>query len=170
MVERLWTPWRFKYVTGQETVPGCLFCWAVEEGEGYDKERLVLHRAQHNFVIINRYPYNNGHLMVAPYAHVDDLSSSAPEQLSEMILLAQTCERILRGAYSPHGFNIGMNLGAVAGAGVKDHAHLHVVPRWTGDVSFLTTTNDTRVVPELPEQTYERLLPEFAALQRQVER
>jgi len=164
-MERLWTPWRFEYVTGQVAIDGCLFCWAVEGGEECDQERLVLHRAEHNFVIINKYPYNNGHLMVAPYAHVDDLEGSTSEQLAEMILLARACSGILRGAYCPHGFNIGMNLGAVAGAGVKDHAHLHVVPRWTGDVSFLTTTSDTRVVPELPEQTYERLRPEFATLE-----
>ena len=152
-------------MTGQVRVDGCLFCWAVAGGEECDKERLVLHRAEHNFVIINKYPYSNGHLMVAPYAHVDDLESSAAEQLAEMILLARACEGILRGAYHPQGFNIGMNLGAVAGAGVKDHEHMHVVPRWMGDVSFLTTTSDTRVVPELPEQTYERLRPEFATLE-----
>lgn len=165
-MERLWTPWRFEYVSGSSAQPpGCLFCWAVEGGPERDAERLVLYRGKSNFVIVNRYPYNNGHLVVAPYAHVPDLSSAEPSQLEELIRLARASEEILRGAYDPDGFNLGMNVGAAAGAGVAEHHHLHVVPRWVGDTNFLAATSETRVVPEVPDRTYERLRPAFDALQ-----
>lgn len=165
-MQRLWTPWRFEYVTGAaEDVEGCVFCWAIEGGPEHDAERLVLHRARYNFVIINKYPYNNGHLMIAPYDHISNLAQSSGDVLAEMMLLAKECERILGDAYHPHGFNIGMNLGRVAGAGIEWHQHLHIVPRWTGDVSFMTSINETRLVPEMPDQTYERLRPAFQALE-----
>lgn len=143
------------------TVDGCLFCWAVAGGPQDDAERLVLHRSRHNFVIINRYPYNNGHLMVAPYLHVADLEGSSSEQLQEMILLARAGEAILRRVYHPDGFNLGMNVGPASGAGVAEHHHLHIVPRWSGDTNFLSTTGDTRIVPETPERTYEQLRGRF---------
>ena len=143
---------------------GCLFCWASEAGEEFDRERLLLYRARFNFVMINKYPYNNGHLMVAPFAHVADLTGADPAHLGELVMLARACEGILREAYRPHGFNLGMNIGEAAGAGVADHLHFHIVPRWRGDVNFLATTTETRVVPELPSRTFERLRPAFAAL------
>ena len=141
----------------------CLFCWMVGDGPDHDRERGVLHRGRWNFVTINRYPYCNGHIMVAPFEHVADLTSANEQQLQEMILLARRGTRILSEEYRPHGFNVGMNVGAAAGAGVPDHHHLHIVPRWQGDTNFMSAVAETRVVPELPEQTYERLRPAFDA-------
>lgn len=146
-------------------MPDCLFCWMAEGGEASaDRERLVLHRGKLNLVAINRYPYNNGHLMIAPFRHVGELCSSTEEELAEMIALARVTEGILRREYHPHGFNLGMNLGAAAGAGVAHHEHLHIVPRWQGDTNFMGTTADTRVVPETPESTWDRLRPAFDEL------
>ena len=160
-MDHLWTPWRYEYVTGATRVPGCLLCAAVEGGPPADEANLVLHRGTSNFVIINKYPYSSGHLMVAPLAHVAELTGSSDEQLAELMTLARACESILADAYKPDGFNIGMNLGKAAGAGVVDHQHLHIVPRWIGDASFMTTTADTRVVPESPAETFARLRPAF---------
>ena len=151
-------------MTSAKVGPECLFCWLVD-GAASDRERLVLCRGRLNFVAINRYPYNNGHLMVAPLAHVADLASAQRQQLHELIELAQACERVLRRVYRPDGVNVGMNLGAAAGAGVAHHHHLHVVPRWSGDTNFMAAIAATRVVPELPEQTYDRLRPEFEQLE-----
>lgn len=164
-MQHLWTPWRIGYVTSQDPMPECLFCWLAEEvDEATARERLVLHRGKLNLVAINRYPYNNGHLMIAPYEHVGDLSSSSEEQLAEMIALARRAEGILRQLYHAHGFNVGMNLGAAAGAGVAHHEHLHIVPRWQGDTNFMGTTAETRVVPETPESTWDRLRPAFVEM------
>lgn len=143
---------------------GCLFCWMAEGGEEADAERLVLHRAHHNLVVINRYPYNNGHLMIAPYAHVADLVSADEPQLRELMSLARACQEVMQRVYRPDGFNLGMNLGSAGGAGVPGHHHLHVLPRWEGDTNFMSTTGDTRIIPEEPKRTYERLRPEFDTL------
>ena len=151
-------------MSGGPAGDGCLFCNAAAATRDTDGDNLVLHRAELNFVIINKYPYNNGHLMIAPFAHVADLDASSSDQLTEMMTLARSCERILRDAYDPQGFNIGLNLGAAAGAGVLDHLHLHIVPRWSGDASFLTATADTRVIPETPLGTYDRLRSAFEDL------
>jgi len=164
-MQRLWTPWRLEYVTAGTEMPECLFCWmAAGEGEADDRERLVLYRGKLNLVAINRYPYNNGHLMIAPYVHVETLVDADVAQLEEMIRLARLADGILRDTYRAHGINVGMNLGAAAGAGVAGHHHLHLVPRWRGDTNFMGTTAETRVVPEIPERTWERLRPAFAAL------
>jgi len=162
-MERLWTPWRYEYVTGVDKATGCVLCDVIAGGAEQDEEMLVLHRARHNYVIINKYPYSNGHLMVAPFEHVADLGGASGEQLDELMRLARACETILREAYGPDGFNIGMNIGRAAGAGVIEHHHLHIVPRWTGDASFMSATADTRVIPETPDGTYARLRPLFAA-------
>lgn len=160
-MERLWTPWRYEYVSSFGKASGCILCAATCGDPELDADTLVLLRGRHNYVIINRYPYSSGHLMVAPYEHVADLRSASTEQLSEMMRLAQACETILSEAYGPEGFNIGMNIGKAAGAGVVDHQHLHVVPRWIGDASFMSSTANTRVIPETPDGTYERLRPMF---------
>jgi len=162
-MERLWTPWRYEYVSSVGKVPGCVLCDAVAGGPEHDEEKLVLHRARFNYVIINKYPYSNGHLMVAPYAHVADLSHADPQQLAELMRLAQACETILGEAYGPDGLNVGMNIGRAAGAGVIEHHHLHIVPRWIGDASFMSATADTRVIPETPDGTFARLRPLFEA-------
>jgi len=160
-MERLWTPWRYDYVSSVGKVSGCVLCHVVEGGTQDDAENLVLFRAALNYVIINKYPYSNGHLMVAPFRHVANLAAADAEQVGEMMRLAQACETILGEAYAPEGFNIGMNIGRAAGAGVHEHHHLHIVPRWTGDASFMSATADTRVIPETPQGTYERLRPLF---------
>jgi ATP adenylyltransferase len=155
-MEFIWSPWRYDYLasTGKKP-PSCVFC--VGEDAASDAERLILLRAAHNFVILNLFPYTSGHLMIAPYAHLCDPGDASPEQTSEMMELAKKTIAALRQLYRPEGFNIGMNLGHCAGAGVRDHFHLHVVPRWTGDANFMTITGETRVLPEELTKTYQRL-------------
>ena len=160
-MKRIWSPWRMEYIKGERPA-GCLFC-DVTEGKD-DPDNLILFRGKWCFVILNRYPYNNGHLMVVPYAHVDmptELSSGA--QL-ELIQLVNECLRALRTVMEPDGFNVGMNLGASAGAGIKDHVHMHVVPRWTGDTNFMPVVGETRVIVEALGAAYDELLPVFASL------
>ncbi|HEY75123.1 MAG TPA: HIT domain-containing protein [Thermoflexia bacterium] len=158
----LWTPWRMAYLRGDEPLPeGCLFC---VKARSQDAEAHILHRGDCCYVILNRFPYNNGHLMVVPYAHVASLEDLDPETLAELMALTQLSLRVLREAYNPQGFNIGMNLGSVAGAGVADHIHLHVVPRWGGDTNYMSVVGQTRVIPEWLDQTYERLRPLFDRL------
>jgi len=147
------------YLCGDEPLPeGCLFC---VKPQLEDAEAHVVLRGQSCYVILNRFPYNNGHLMVVPYAHVATLEGLDAETLAELMALTQLSLRVLREAYSPQGFNVGMNIGAVAGAGVAGHVHLHVVPRWGGDTNYVTTIGRTRIIPEWLDQTYERLRPLF---------
>lgn len=150
------------YLRGDEPLPeGCLFC---VKARAQDAEAHILHRGDRCYVILNRFPYNNGHLMVVPYAHVASLEDLDPGTLAELMALTQLSLRVLREAYNPQGFNIGMNLGSVAGAGVADHIHLHVVPRWGGDTNYMGVVGQTRVIPEWLDQTYERLRPLFERL------
>ena len=147
------------YLRGEEPLPeDCLFC---VKPRSEDAEAHILHRGRSCYLILNRFPYNNGHLMVIPYAHVATLEDLDAETLAELMALTQLSIRVLRAAYDPQGFNVGMNIGEVAGAGVADHIHLHVVPRWGGDVNYMTTVGETRVIPEWLDQTYERLRPLF---------
>jgi ATP adenylyltransferase len=154
-MQNLFTPWRYAYLSGGRREKGCIFCSARDASD--DASRLVAYRGRHNFVVLNRYPYNSGHLMIVPYRHVDALSKCSAAQLHEMMRLAARCESALRSAYAMEGLNVGMNLGASAGAGVLGHLHLHLVPRWTGDTNFMTVTGRTRVTPELLEETYAKL-------------
>lgn len=155
----LWTPWRMPYLRGEEPLPeGCLFCIKPRSS---DAEAHIVYRGQRCYVMLNRFPYNNGHLMIAPYAHVASLEDLDGETASELMTLTQRSLKALREAYNPHGFNIGMNLGGVAGAGVVDHVHMHVVPRWGGDTNYMTVVGETRIIPEWLDQTYERLRPLF---------
>lgn len=149
-MDRLFTPWRLAYVTrASGVVSGCIFCEALTLG---DRDPLIVHRGQSCFVILNKYPYNNGHLMIVPNRHVGRLAELTPDELAELATLTQTAERVLTSAYNPHGFNMGLNLGKSAGAGVLDHLHMHVVPRWNGDTNFMTVVGEARVLPEeLPE-------------------
>ena len=151
----LWAPWRMKYILEDTQDNGCLFCTLVEQQDG--PGNLILHRGKHAFVVLNRYPYSNGHLMVVPYTHIDTLETLPSETLTEMMVLTQQSMIILRKAYNVDGFNIGSNIGEAAGAGIEEHVHLHIVPRWRGDTNFMATTADTRVIPENLEETY-RLL------------
>lgn len=145
-------------MTTADEVPGCVLCRA-RDGEA---ERLVVHVAERNFVVMNLYPYSSGHAMVAPLRHVGSLAEATLEELAEMMALARRLEQAFREEYRPDGVNVGMNLGRPAGAGVADHIHLHVVPRWTGDTNFMTVVAGTRVIPEDPERACRRLRPYFA--------
>lgn len=158
-MDRLWTPWRLTYVTEASTpAAGCIFCDARDQ-EG---ESLVVWRGVMAFVILNKFPYNNGHLMVVPLRHVARLADLSPGELGEVGRLAQAAERVLTSIYAPHGFNMGLNLGRAAGAGVLDHLHLHVVPRWNGDTNFMGVVGETRVLPEELSATAARVRDAFA--------
>ena len=157
-LDRMYAPWRSEYVgvhAPRSGVERCIFCRAVTSPA--DPENLVVHAAAHNVVVMNLYPYNSGHVMVAPRRHIAKLAASTPEELSEMTALAQKLESVLAEVYKPHGMNIGMNLGAAAGAGFADHIHLHMVPRWNGDSNFMTVVGETRVVPDDPLKACQRL-------------
>ena len=161
-METLFTPWRYAYITEHPQTGGCFLCDAAAAPE--EPERLVLHLAPHHLVILNRHPYSNGHLMVAPREHVATPLLASPEAQAELwptVLLAQ---RVLEEAYRAPGMNVGMNLGTAAGAGLPDHFHVHVLPRWQGDTNFMTAVGRTRLVPESLEGTRERLAPLFARL------
>lgn len=157
-MDRLWTPWRYSYVSSA-AAPGCIFCEKASASD--DEANLVVYRAERNFILLNLYPYTNGHIMIAPYEHVATLGEAAEETLTEMILLARRAEAVLRRLYQPAGMNLGMNLGQCAGAGVAGHIHLHMLPRWPGDVSFMTTVGETRVLPEDLHTTWRRLHAAF---------
>ena len=160
-MDRLWTPWRLGYVTEASTpAPDCIFCDALAR---VDRDPLVVHRGRAAFVILNKYPYNNGHLMVVPHRHTGRLVDLDADELVELMTLTRDAERVLMEIYAPHGFNIGLNLGQSAGAGVLDHLHMHVVPRWNGDTNFMTVVGDTRVLPEELPATAARVRRAFAA-------
>jgi len=157
-MERLWSPWRHEYIsqaTSSKSSSACIFCDAQRRSD--DEQSLVVHRGTFSFVILNRYPYISGHLMIAPYDHLAELDSAPKETTDELMDLAKRCQTALRSAYNPEGFNLGMNLGRVAGAGVADHFHLHMMPRWSGDTNFMTTVGETRVLPEDLNTTYQKL-------------
>lgn len=161
-MDHLWSPWRLQYVTGGTAPPGCVFCTA-DTGTDATQAALVVHRGRTCYVILNLFPYNNGHLMVVPGRHIATLSDATSDELHEMMQLTQLAERVLRQAYQPHGLNVGINIGRAAGAGVADHLHIHLVPRWNGDTNFMATVGETRVLPEALDATAERLRPLFAA-------
>jgi len=160
-MKRLWTPWRMQYLTGADkshSEPGCVFCaklYAPDESEH------VLCRGQFAYVTLNRYPYNNGHLMVIPNIHVASLENLAAPTLAELMQLTNRGLAVLRQAYQPDGFNIGVNLGHAAGAGIAEHVHIHIVPRWSADTNFMPIVGETRVIPETLDQTFTRLRPLF---------
>jgi ATP adenylyltransferase len=167
-MEVLFTPWRYAYITGQaesreqRAAGGCFLCEAAAAVD--DPERLVVHATEHHVVLLNRHPYSNGHLMVAPRQHVASPAAAPAAAQRESWPLLLLCQSVLEAAYGPDGMNVGMNLGRVAGAGLPDHYHLHLVPRWQGDTNFMTAIAETRLVPEDLLQTRERLRPLFARL------
>lgn len=155
-MEYLWSPWRMEYIENHTKMDGCVFCWAAaQEQDG--PENLVVYRGQHNFVILNRFPYTSGHLMVVPYVHEGRLEALDTATRAEMMELATQAIQVLQAVYRPQAFNLGMNLGTAAGAGIAAHLHLHVVPRWAGDTNFMSTVAQTRVLPEALEDTYRRV-------------
>lgn len=154
-MKRLWAPWRMTYLKANKT-EGCIFCQKAAERR--DRENLILWRGQSGLVLLNLYPYNNGHLMVTPYEHVPSIENLSPETLADLMGMVQKSLAVLRKAMNPNAFNIGINLGAAAGAGIADHMHIHVVPRWNGDTNFMPVLGETRVVPDFLENSYDQLL------------
>jgi ATP adenylyltransferase len=161
-LDYIWSPWRYRYLTStKDPVSACIFC-AMGAADA-DRETLIVHRARHNFVVLNRFPYTSGHLMVVPYVHVSDLGSLDDKTAAEMMMLTRASERHIRAIYRPDGLNLGMNIGESAGAGIAAHIHMHVLPRWTGDANFLSTIGETRVLPEELDVTWQRLSNAFTA-------
>jgi ATP adenylyltransferase len=161
-VERIWSPWRMAYIQAakeQGEDGGCIFCDLPAEGD--DVRTMILTRGELAFVIVNSFPYNPGHLMVAPFRHVGAFTSLEAAELADVDALVARSIRALEQEMEPHGYNLGMNLGRVAGAGIPDHVHWHLVPRWNGDTNFMPVVGQTRVLPELLEETYARLRPRF---------
>jgi len=154
-MDYIWSPWRYRYVADEAKDDRCVFCRALEAND--DRQTLIVLRAEKNFIILNRYPYTSGHVMIVPYVHSADLGAISPEALAEMMFLAQRTQKALQQLYHPEGYNLGMNLGRAAGAGITGHLHLHVLPRWSGDSSFMTVIGETRMEPEELSTTYERL-------------
>jgi len=154
-MDYLWTPWRYAYVTSAEKSAGCVFCDVVKPGD--DAKVHIVHRGQHCFVILNTYPYTPGHVMIVPYAHLDELRKLPPEAATEMIALSQRMESVLRDLYTPDGINLGMNIGKAAGAGIAGHIHMHVLPRWVADANFMTVVGETRILPETLDETWKRM-------------
>jgi ATP adenylyltransferase len=159
-MDRLWAPWRLEYVQGADEIEGCVFCRAAE---GDDEEQLVVHRGERAFVLLNKFPYASGHLLVAPYRHGADFGELDDGEALEVHRLAACGLDALRAVYAPEGFNLGWNLGRVAGAGIVDHGHLHVVPRWGGDTNFMPVLADVRVLPEHLAETRRKLAAAWAA-------
>jgi ATP adenylyltransferase len=164
-MERLWAPWRHAYVTGASgvVIPDCIFC-DMSSGSVPARDELLLVRGRVSFVVLNKFPYNNGHLMVVPNRHAPNLATLSGDEQAELMRLTRHAEIALTEAYAPHGINVGINLGKSAGAGVLDHLHVHLVPRWNGDTSFMGVIGNTRVLPEDLSQTAERLRPIFERL------
>lgn len=157
----LWTPWRYRYLSEGPHDERCIFCEALALND--DAKSQIVFRGKLSFIILNRFPYTSGHVMIVPYAHVAELPQCEPKALAEMMQLAQKMETALSGIYHPQGFNLGMNLGRCAGAGVTGHLHLHMLPRWIGDANFMTTVAETRMEPEELSVTYEKLKRALAA-------
>ncbi len=154
-MEHLWSPWRMNYISNQEKPDGCVFCEAARQADS--AENLIIYRDQRAFVILNRFPYTNAHLMIVPFSHQPSIEGLDPETRAEMMELVNRAMQMLRAEYQPEAFNVGINVGAAAGAGVTDHVHIHVVPRWPGDTNFMSTVGETRVLPEDLSETYRRM-------------
>lgn len=158
MIRPIWAPWRLEYILSKRG-SGCIFC--EKSGENRDKDNLILYRSAHNLVMLNLYPYNNGHLMVVPYRHLFSITDLSDEEALDLMKLTQLSVNSLKAAFMPEGYNIGINIGKVAGAGIEEHLHLHIIPRWVGDTHFMAVLDEVRVIPEHVMSTYERLFPIF---------
>jgi ATP adenylyltransferase len=161
-MERLWAPWRMIYIKKIEEEEGCIFCEKPKSNR--DEENLILFRGERTFVLMNLYPYNSGHLMVAPYKHTGNLGDLSEVEGSELFRLIRLSIEVLKKVLKPDGFNVGLNLGRISGAGYEDHLHFHIVPRWNGDTNFMPIIADTKVIPEALEETYRALKPVFVKL------
>jgi ATP adenylyltransferase len=154
-MDYLWTPWRYAYVTAAEKATGCVFCDLPKLGD--DVRARIVFRGQHCYIVLNSYPYTPGHIMVVPFAHLDELQKLPREAAHEMMGLSQRMEQVLRQLYKPDGVNLGMNIGKAAGAGVAGHIHMHVLPRWVADANFVSVIGETRILPETLDTTYQRI-------------
>jgi ATP adenylyltransferase len=154
-MDYLWTPWRYAYVTSGDKTKGCIFCDLPKLGD--DAKARIVHRGQTCYIVLNTFPYTPGHVMVVPFAHLDELQKLPLDAVHEMMDLSQKMERVLRQLYVPDGINLGMNIGKAAGAGVAGHIHMHVLPRWVADANFVSVVGETRVLPESLETTYQRI-------------
>ncbi len=158
-MKHLWAPWRMEFILGKKKPKGCIFCTFPKEKK--DKQNLIVFRGKHTFVILNRYPYNNGHLMVIPYRHTANLADLERDELSELMSMTTEVVNILKKTHGPQGFNLGMNLGAAAGAGIKEHLHMHIVPRWVGDTNFMTVLGEVRSIPNHLTESFIELSTAF---------
>lgn len=159
----LWSPWRYDYIKSGNASSDdkvCVFC-SLLNNPASDADKYIVHRAGYNFVVLNIYPYSTGHLMIVPFAHIGELDELEPESAAEMMELTKTAQKVLREVYAPDGFNLGMNLGKAAGAGVAGHIHMHILPRWAGDANFMTAIGQTRTLPEDLKTTYDKLKNKF---------
>src|SRR5512145_2422759 len=154
-MNHLWSPWRMEYIENNNKEEGCVFCNAQSQEDS--AQNLIAYRGELSYVILNRYPYTSGHLMVNPFVHVSSLEELDPETRAEMMELTSRCITVLKNVYQPQGFNVGVNMGEAAGAGVLGHVHIHIVPRWRGDTNFMSAIGGTRVLPEALDQTYLRV-------------
>jgi ATP adenylyltransferase len=154
-MDYLWTPWRYAYVTGAEKTTGCIFCDAPKAGD--DEKARIVYRGEHCYIILNTFPYTPGHVMIVPYAHLDELHKLPAQAAHELVDLSQKMEAVLREQYRPDGVNLGINIGKAAGAGVAGHIHMHVLPRWVADSNFISVVGETRVLPEALDVTWKKL-------------
>jgi ATP adenylyltransferase len=161
-MERIWAPWRIDYILNEKP-SDCIFC--VSSDQEQDRDRLILHRTGLSLVMLNRYPYNNGHMMIAPFRHTADMNELSIAEMLDLFAALRLCRNVLEKTAAPQGFNIGINLGKAGGAGVDDHIHIHIVPRWNGDTNFMSVISDVRIMPENLLNTYEKLLPGFLDMQ-----
>jgi len=161
-MNHIWSPWRMTYIQSDKNIDGCVFCTELSRSDGL--ENLIVLRAPRAFVILNRYPYTTGHLMIVPYTHVPTLEELEAPTRAELIELSSNAMQVLRVVYRPQGFNLGMNIGDVAGAGIAEHVHLHVVPRWCGDTNFMSSLSQTRIIPESLEDTYQKVCEAWSKL------
>jgi ATP adenylyltransferase len=162
-MDRIWSPWRYQFITEGAAQSGCIFCELQKNPED-DEKHFILFRGAGNYILLNIFPYTAGHMMIVPYEHVDSLAGAKEETSAEMMRLTRLAERALHSVYHPQGMNLGMNLGAAAGAGIAQHIHMHILPRWTGDANFLTTIGETRMLPEELPVTWRKLKSSFAEL------
>ena len=157
-MKRIWAPWRMEYIANDKSAE-CIFCVSPELED--DRDKLILYRSGFSLIMMNRYPYTNGHLLIAPYRHTADMNALSSDEMLDLFTALRLCRNVLQKTASPQGFNIGINLGKAAGAGVDEHIHVHIVPRWNGDTNFMTVIGDVRIMPENLLNTYEKLLPGF---------
>jgi ATP adenylyltransferase len=155
----VWAPWRMEYVGSDQAREGCIFCPGDDRTQ--DEKKLILYRGEWSIVLMNRFPYTNGHLLIAPLRHISSFDSLSPDEKLDLVNMVERSVSVLKEVMDPAGFNIGMNLGRVAGAGVEDHMHFHIVPRWSGDTNYMTVFGEVRIIPEHIRATYEKLLPFF---------